>query len=461
MSTFHGSEDKAIKNLPGMYFQAIPPSFSLCYASEGAKTLTGYSPQELTASIKLPVHPSDMEAFEKNTNITMLEGLPTESHFTIITKDGEEKRVLMRIRVSATNAEGMPSLFDGFIVDVSKLLLVETAKQANQERTSFFAKMSHEIRTPLNAIIGMAELGLREDIPPIVREYTQSINQAGSKLLSVINDIIDYTKIEKNELKITEEEYNLAQLIDSIITSHSALVKEKNLDFVANIDNKLPNVLVGDAEWLRRIICNLLSNAIKFTDEGFISLSFAGEVEKDSLLLKITVEDTGRGIKEEDQENILKAFTQYDNKNIEGTGLGLSIVDHVVKLMGGTLSIFSSYGQCSSFTVCLAQKIQSGNSLKEAPKVGSKKINFTAPNARVLIVDDIKTNLVVAKGLLAPYKMQMDLCESGAEAIIAVSSNVYNLILMDHMMPVMDGIKTVEVIRALGKGSKTDCKNVP
>ncbi|MCL2851441.1 MAG: response regulator [Defluviitaleaceae bacterium] len=569
-----------INNLPGMITRGLndPPNFTLTFASEGCKALTGYTPEELTGTDGLKfldiVHPEDAQALEKLHGVTLSVGMPLETTVRIITKDGEEKWTWLRSRIVDTDSKGMPYIIEGFYTDITNLMNTETTKLVNHAKSHFFEMMGNEIRTAANAVLGMAELGLREDMPVKVREYTHIIKEAGEKLVAVLNSILDYAKIESNEIKIHTEKYALNYFVNDMIDTVSAQISGKNLKFKVHVDSKIPNVLVGDAVRLRQVLLNILSNAVKFTDKGYVSLSIDGEELDGTANLTITISDTGRGIKEENLKNVFKEFTQFDIKTIEGLGLGLVIADNLVKLMGGEIHVSSVYGVGSIFVITLPQIIHSsericavtnpddkhvlifetresckdsitqtldnlgvdfevvsttsefysalisgrypfafaanklyGEFKKEYPdfksdakivlitefgeaaeendyagiltmpifclpvadilndvdrsRQGSNKINFTAPDARVLIVDDISANLAVAEGLLQPYKMHLDTCIGGAEAIEAVKSNNYDLILMDHMMPVMNGVEAALCIRGLDDNCRTDCKNVP
>jgi len=331
---------------------------------------------------------------------------------------------------------------------------VETASKA---KSDFFAKMSHEIRTPMNAITGMAELALREKLPNIAREHVVTIKQAGANLLAIINDILDLSKIESGKMEIVSSDYQFSSLIHDVVSIIRMRAMDSNLKFIVNIDSNIPNALFGDETRIRQILLNVLSNAVKYTKEGFVSFSVNGEITEDNLLLTIDVTDSGRGIKPEDLEKLFGEFVQIDlvsHKDVEGTGLGLAITKNLVIAMGGDISVKSEYGSGSTFTIKLPQKIRSHEpfGVIEAPEKYSNEsitVKFNAPRARILIVDDIDTNLKVASGLMLPYKMQVDLRLSGAEAIEAVKANNYDLVFMDHMMPEMDGIEATKRIREI------------
>ena len=451
------------------------------------------------------------------------------------------------------------------------------AESASRAKSDFLAKMSHEIRTPMNAITGMAELLLRGELSCEARGYARDIKQAGNNLVSIINDILDLSKIEAGKLEIVPVKYMLSSLINDTVNIIRMRLREKPIRFFTNIDGNIPNSLIGDEVRLRQILLNLLSNAVKYTEKGHIGLTITVDKQDDKqILLRMGVADTGKGIKPEHQANLFDEFVRVDikrNQGIEGTGLGLHITRRLCAAMDGKLSMESEYGKGSVFTVVVPQGIESkepfavvdepekkkvlvyesriiyaksvcwslknmkvphtmvtnqdefaaslysekwfyvfsGYGLYEKIKplmeqddsvfCGGKKpplvlmiewgteayipnvgfvsipiqslsiantlngkadrhdctifsvssgvIRYSFPNARLLIVDDIATNLKVAEGLLSPYNAKIDTCLSGAEAIELVKRNNYDLIFMDHMMPEMDGIETTAVIRKL------------
>jgi len=465
-------------------------------------------------------------------------------------------------------------------IEEQNLRLIEAnrkAEFASQAKSDFLAKMSHEIRTPMNAITGMAELLLRGEISVETRGYAQDIKQAGNNLVSIINDILDFSKIEAGKLEIIPINYLLSSLINDTVNIIRMRLMEKPIRFFTNIDGNIPNSLIGDEVRLRQILLNLLSNAVKYSEKGYIGLTITiDKRDAGQVWMRITVADTGKGIKREDQAKLFDEFVQVDmkkNMGIEGTGLGLAITKRLCVAMGGDISVESEYGKGSVFTVVIPQNVESqtpfaaveehekkkvlvyegravyaksvcwslenmgvphtmvtdqdefaaalyreewfyvfsGYGLYEKIKPllaqgdfpGGKKpplalmvewgteayipnvrfvsipaqslsiadtlngkadrhdyfegsvnagvIHCTFPRARLLVVDDIATNLKVAEGLLLPYNAAVDTCLSGAEAIELAKRNEYDLIFMDHMMPDMDGIEATAIIRAWEK----------
>ena len=335
------------------------------------------------------------------------------------------------------------------------------AENANRAKSDFLANMSHEIRTPINAVIGMNEMILRESKDKQVLEYATNIDSASHNLLSIINDILDFSKIESGKMNIDEHEYRLDVLLHDVRNMVSLRAEQKGLEFVIDVDESLPNYLCGDDTRIRQVIINLLSNAVKYTHKGTVKLEIGGyqEFSDDSLNLTIKVSDTGIGISKEDMSKLFQNFSRFDlanNRNIEGTGLGLAITQRLVSLMGGNIEVKSERGKGTVFIVTIFQKII------DTEKIGSmlwhddlqhdnyRYINvFTAPDAHILAVDDNRMNLLVVENLLKATKVNLTTCMSGEEALKLVEEKKFDIILLDHMMPHMDGIETLKRMKSM------------
>ena len=347
---------------------------------------------------------------------------------------------------------------------------LSAAEDANQAKTDFLANMSHEMRTPLNAIIGLSDLALGMDgMGEELFSSLEKINGAGQTLLGTVNDILDISKIEAGKFELVPVEYDTPSLINDTVSQNILRIGEKPVRFVLNINGDLPAGLYGDEIRVKQILNNLLSNAFKYTKEGMVELSISSAREAGDIWITASVRDTGIGIKPEDQERLFGAYDQVDltkNRDIEGTGLGLQITRRLAEMMGGAVALESEYGKGSKFTVKFRQGFVSeavigrdtAKTLMDFRYIEYKRRNssrFTRidlPYARVLVVDDVATNLDVARGLMKPYQMQIDCVLSGEEAIEAVRRGTprYNAIFMDHMMPGMDGVEAARRIREIG-----------
>jgi len=341
---------------------------------------------------------------------------------------------------------------------------LKDATKANSAKSDFLARMSHEIRTPLNAIIGMNELVLRETISEKVRQRALIVKQSGQSLLSIINDILDISKIESGKMELVCADYDTSSLLFDIISMIRIRVGEKPITVYEKIPENFPAFMYGDEIRIRQILLNLLGNSAKYTNEGKITLRADFEFDspdKKGGFAVFEVSDTGIGIKEEDLGKLFGVFSQVDtktNRKVEGTGLGLSITKTLCEIMGGEISVSSEYGKGSVFTARFHQQISEYKPLGNIVEAFSKRfdaekeaknVTFCAPGAAVLAVDDAEANLLVISGLLSPYKVKVDTVKSGKSAIEAVLKNDYDFIFMDHMMPGMDGIETTREIRRL------------
>jgi len=522
--------------------------------SEMKKILPGFveAESEMCALLDAPIYIDG-----KLTGVLCIEQNKTEVYV-----DGREW-----ISEEQSFASSLADLMSVAISGYERRKARDEAELASQTKSLFLAKMSHEIRTPMNAIIGMAELALREDVNDAVREHIVTVKQAGTNLLSIINDILDFSKLESGAMQITPTEYSLSSLVNDVISIIRIKAFDSQIRFAVNIDSNIPDSLTGDEVRIRQVLINILGNAVKFTDSGHVLFSINGKnIEKNKILLTIDIEDSGRGIKQEDIEKLFEDYYQTDDekRESEGTGLGLAISRNIINAMDGDITIKSVFGEGSTFTITLPQEINKptklatvdnpeertvlfferrtvyvdsikwtlenlgvtyrhvateeafleemsdnfvfvfvshylfeknkrkildkcGNSqivllteFGDAPSAGrwnalslpahaisiaavlnrmpdsysysySEKstVRFSAPDACVLIVDDISTNLKVANGLLLPFGMKVDMANSGYEAIDMIKEKQYDLVFMDHRMPGIDGVETTAMIREM------------
>lgn len=329
----------------------------------------------------------------------------------------------------------------------------QEAEAANMAKSSFLANMSHEIRTPINAILGMNEMILREEKDPAIRGYAGNIQASGNSLLSIVSDVLDISKIESGKLEIIPVDYEVNSLISDCCNMAAGRAKAKELELLVECADNVPMKLCGDETHIRQIIMNLLTNAVKYTEKGTVKLIVSGRFTDGGFVLKVDVSDTGIGIAEENLPQLFTQFQRFDlqrNRNIEGTELGLSIVKRLCDLMSGTITARSVLGSGSTFTVELPQKVV------DSTPCGGVNLNysagaeheyhhsFEAPEAKILAVDDLPVNLLVIANLLKETRIKIDTAGSGRECLDKCSQQKYDLILMDHMMPEMDGVLTFE-----------------
>ena len=347
---------------------------------------------------------------------------------------------------------------------------LESANMASLAKSSFLANMSHEIRTPMNAILGVAEIQLQdESLPQTAKEALDKIYNSGDLLLSIINDILDLSKIEAGKFELAVAKYDVASLINDTVTLNMMRIGSKEIDFALSVGEDTPSALLGDELRIKQILNNLLSNAFKYTEKGQVKLSVSAEdADHDSATLVFSVSDTGQGMTDEQIARLFDEYARFNeaaNRATEGTGLGMSITQNLVKMMSGEIAVKSELNWGTVFTVRLPQTTVSAgilghelakslenfqmNGLKQSKKA---QIVFEPMTyGSVLIVDDVETNLYVARGLMSPYGLSIDTVLSGFDAIRRIESGkTYDVIFMDHMMPRMDGIETTNRIRSLG-----------
>ena len=346
----------------------------------------------------------------------------------------------------------------------------DEAMQATKSKSDFLSSMSHEIRTPINAILGMNEMILRESKEEEITGYAVNVEQSGKMLLSIINEILDLSKIESGKMEIVPVEYKLSSVLNDALNMVKGRAEEKGLALKLEADSETPDTLFGDEIRIRQILTNILTNGVKYTNEGSVTLAVDFEkTEKDHIMLNVQVKDTGIGIKEEDQADLFVAFQrleQVNNRHIEGTGLGLPITAHLVEMMQGSIGVDSVYGEGSCFTVQIPQKVVSYEPMGDVKQKfqdstqerKSYHRSFIAPEATILIVDDNEMNRKVAKALLKDTLVQVTLCESGQSCLNLLKEQMFDLILLDHMMPVMDGIETLKHIKEM---ENLDCRSIP
>ena len=347
----------------------------------------------------------------------------------------------------------------------------DEADRANQAKSEFLANMSHEIRTPLNAVLGMNEMILREtpEGSPI-KTYAYNVKSSSENLLSIINDILDFSKIESGKMEIVETTYYLSSVLNDVFNMMRFKAEQKGLEFKIEVDESVPDTLYGDEVRIRQVIVNILNNAVKYTQQGSVTFKVTWQRMADgSAMMQFSSIDTGIGIKEEDLPKLFSKFQRLDlkkNRTVEGTGLGLSITIKLVKMMSGELKVTSEYGKGSNFTILLPQKVEQYEAIGDfraraeafIQQQKSYQESFIAPDAEILVVDDSEMNLFVVENLLKKTKIQITRSMSGKDCLEKIVENHYDVIFLDHMMPEMDGIETLERAKVL---PDSQCKDTP
>jgi len=435
------------------------------------------------------LHPDDYQMVTDKINAHILDTTGKtlfDTEYQAKRKDGE----YIYIRAtgqSIRDEKGNAIRTLGTIMDISeeKNTLATTealrkqAEDANQSKSVFLANMSHEIRTPLNAVIGLSDLIIDTDATLSLesRYRLDQINSAGATLFNTVNNILDISKIEAGKFELITAMYDIPSMINDAVTQSIMHREDKPIEFILRLSDNMPTNLYGDELRIKQILNNFLSNAFKYTLNGFVEFDISFVQEDESVWLTFKIRDTGIGIRQEDINNLFSDYVQLDmssNRNVIGTGLGLSIAKRLVDLMDGEITVESEYGVGSVFTVSILQKHATDNVIGPEAVDSLKRLNYyehkrrqhgpisriSLPYARVLLVDDVTTNLDVTKGLMKPYNMQIDCVRSGQESINAMLDSTvrYNAIFMDHMMPGMDGMEAMQKIREIG----TDyAKNIP
>ena len=367
---------------------------------------------------------------------------------------------------------------DSIVEEKNKLLVEVTQKAkhaqreaeiANHSKSNFLANMSHEIRTPINTVLGMDEMILRETREDNTRSLAQDIRTSTESLLEIVNEILDFSRIESGKMELMADDYELCDVLHDTVTVFGLRAKEKGLYLHIHVDEKLPAMYRGDSLRLRQIINNIMSNAIKYTREGGINFSVTGHQEEDSEVLHFEIEDTGAGIREEDLHRLFEAFERIDektNRNIEGTGLGMAITANLLHMMDSNLQVRSVYGQGSTFYFDLKQRVKDWTPIghfqikdkKNADNSKEQHFTFLAPNVHVLLVDDNAMNRKVFCKLLKHTQIQIDEVDNGFTCLEMVKKRHYDIIFLDHMMPELDGVETFSYMQSM---QENRCKDTP
>jgi signal transduction histidine kinase len=362
-------------------------------------------------------------------------------------KNGIYRDYLVEVNI-LINDEGGSEGFVMLFYDTTDLMDARReAEKANAVKSDFLATISHEIRTPMNAIIGLADMIEETKLDERQGDMVAKVKISSANLLDIINDLLDFSKIEAGKVDIINEYFDLPALLSGVRSLFAPMMAQKSLAFICNFADDLPGVIYSDSKRVRQIMINLLNNALKYTPRGAVEFNVFSSSDSPNDILRFDVTDTGIGIKEDEQYKLFKEFEQLDqvrNKHITGTGLGLAITKRLCDLMGGSIDVKSIYGEGSTFSVTLP--LITGTSA-DLPKAAAEVPKFTAKDARILIVDDVEINLEITRFMLESFEVQTDVALDGREAVDMLEHRQFDLVLMDHMMPVMDGIEATHILR--------------
>lgn len=439
----------------------------------GTNIVDGVDPLMTEISSRLETLDSNYFYLKHNRKDYMIYAMPLENNWTcvsVIDASDDFDKLRIPLYITILTSFILAASFAFFILRSEKNLreareaelASEKAVAASDAKSSFLSTMSHEIRTPVNAILGMNEMIARESQDEAILGYSDNIKGASNSLLGIINDILDFSKIEAGKIEIIPVDYDIASLVNDLVNMIQKRADDKNLKLILNIDPQTPRSLFGDEVRVRQVITNILTNAVKYTEKGSVTFTVGYEDipdDPDNVMLKVSVKDTGIGIKKEDIEKLFSKFERIEeerNRNVEGTGLGMNITKNLLALMGSCLEVESVYGEGSTFSFALKQKRTGDDTVGDyeqsyrAGRADRKKYKekFTAPSARVLVVDDSPMNLIVFKSLLKRTLVNVDTAKDGNEGIFMSRQKKYDILFLDHMMPGKDGIETLKEIRA-------------